>query len=139
MKDSGFGRWLLRKIIPVWILCALVGLGIGYVSGQSESIKRIIEVLLSIPFCLLAAFFAYCTVRKNGESSYQWSTIERLGVLSSGVGSAALAFRLLVGSVVGPVWVYGILFLIATFVVRPVLEEIGWKQKAEPGGTGQYH
>ncbi len=63
--------------------------------------------------------------------------VERLGIASSALGLAAMSFRLLVGGSVGTVWLYAIFFFVLVFVVRPVLEEIGWKRKAEPAGSGQ--
>jgi uncharacterized membrane protein YfcA len=136
MKNQGLIHWLLRKMVPFWIIGAAIGLAIGYFSAQSESSKKTIELVFSVPFCLLTFFYFYSSVRQNEKNSYQWSTIERLGIAFSAIGAGAMSFRLLVGSSAGPVWIYGIFFLVAAFVIRPVLEEIGWKRKAEPGGAG---
>jgi len=91
---SNFVLWLIRRILPVLVVGALLGLGVAALQRHYLQTLRIFEIPGSVLFGVVCLIYVYWASHRQNSGGYVRSSFERLGILSSALGALLLSAKL---------------------------------------------
>ena len=127
MGSTNITLWLLRKMLPFLVIGAIVGASIGFLKSGHPDGLRILEIVGSVVFGLMFLLYSWWAVRRS-DPGYIWSVPERLGVMASAAAAGILSVRFALPMLPGTIWVYLVASFVLAFIIRPILENYGWKK-----------
>jgi hypothetical protein len=126
-ESPSFALWLLRKILPYLVVGAIAGVTIGFLKSEHPDALRILQITGAAVFGLMFLLYSWWAIHRS-NSGYHWSVPERLGILASAVAALILSVRLALPTLPGAIWAYLLVSFILAFIIRPVLNDYGWKK-----------
>ena len=114
-------------MLPILVVGAIVGASIGFSKPKHPDALRILQIIGSVVCTLTFLLYLWWAIRRP-SNGYKWSVPERIGIFASSVAALILAIRLALPMLPGAIWVYFIVSFVLAFIVRPVLEDYGWKK-----------
>ena len=125
--STSIALWLLRKTLPLIIVGAIVSASIVFLkSGHPEGL-RILETVGSVVFGLMFLLYSWWAVSRS-EAGYDWSVPERLGLMATATAALIVSVRLALPMLPGAIWVYLAVSFVLAFIIRPILDNYGWKK-----------
>ena len=126
-QSPSFALWLLRKLLPVLVVGAIAGVSIGLLKSRHPDELRMVQIVGAVVFGLIFLIYSWWAICRS-SSGYSWSVPERLGVFASAVAALILSVRLALPTLPGAIWGYLIASFVLAFIIRPALENHGWKK-----------
>ncbi len=126
-ESSSFALWLFRKLLPWLVVGAIAGATIGFLKSEHPDALRISQIVGAVVFGLTFLLYSWWAISRS-SSGYSWSVPERLGVFASAIAALILSVRLALPTLPGAIWIYLIASFVLAFIIRPILENYGWKK-----------
>lgn len=139
-RGQSFFPWIFRKITPALFVGGIVGCTIGLLATHNASLLRVLSIVAAVFFALGAILYFYWASCTTNGGGYRWSALERLGIAVSGFAALMLAVKLAFPDMLpGAHFLYLMGALILAFVVRPVLDCLGFNKNnsEQPGALQQ--
>ena len=126
-QDFNRSRGRLRKFTSFPVL-VLVALTIGFVAAKTPPMLEILTVVVAVLFAINSAIHFYWAARPVGAGGYRWSALERAGSAVSGFAALLITTKLVFQDhLPGPYLLYYGIAVFLAFVVRPMLDNAGYK------------
>lgn len=138
-RGQPFLPWMIRKIAPALFIGGVVGCTIGLLATHNASLLRVLSIVAAVLFAICSLLHFYWAACPTNGGGYRWSALERVGIAVSGLAALMLAAKLAFPeSLPGAHFAYLVGALILAFVVRPILDSVGFnKNNSEQDGGGQ--
>ena len=120
---------MIRKIAPALFVGGVVGCTIGLLATHNASLLRVLSSVAAILFALCSLLYFYWAAFATNGGGYRWSALERAGICVSGLAALMMAAKLAFpDNLPGAHFAYLVGALILAFVVRPILDSVGFNK-----------
>ena len=136
-SSQHLGWWLFRKTLPALMWGAIIGVCLGFLAHKSPNGFRGLQIVAALIFFGIFILYSYWASNRKNSGGYVWHPLQRMGIFCSGIGALLLSLKLGFPALAGSLWIYAFLAFLLAFVIRPILDHLGWKRKFTQNGEKQ--
>ncbi len=120
--------YILNKMAPFLLIGMVAGAILGLSKKHNPELLSYFKYLGAFIFGVAFLVYSYWSYSRP-ETNYQWSLLERLGILVSGIAALIMCLRLSTDFLKGSIIMYAIISFSLAFIGRPILEHYGTRNK----------